>query len=590
MAVNPIHDPNQGNRGGTVYGVGSDPYHTGVGIFPGVPQYDAYGNPTGVKSGGGVPVAGGGGAGGSSAANSAYGPYASGYQFPAAGGAVPTNPTWWQTAAQWAQNNPNLVGAGLGAVSGYFQGSEGGQGGSVAGNTSTGPYMADVLNPYIMEILQGQQGLFQNAMAGGGGGGGGGGGAPNFGALAPDYGAVGLMNQAGQAGLNFDQNPLAQANLSALGQITNSQGMSGMAGYNPMAEQLAQAVGGSSLGRPNQLLEQFIGQGYGAQAPGGSLGGGSFGGGGGGYIGGGGSGGGGGVVPDASGSGLFGTQVRRIFDEGANEEVLSGVIDASSKDALAAHWQALADLDASSQQGGRLGGSYYSQLRGNQQGVLDDAVAQMSAGVRYQDLDARRQAALAALGLVNTRDISAMQDMTQRAGISASSRAAAGQTAAQRYSAELAHALGLRGQDLSAIGMMSGNEQFGLGTMGQLAGLRSGDFAGALSGLGGLSTLGMQGIGLGLGAGQALGDYQLGMGSLGQSDAARRAAAANRAAQAPQNALDAYLRTTATIGSLGQTGTSNTQYPGQGGSALGGALQGALGGYLYGNQFKGQGA
>lgn len=507
----------------------------------------------------------------------------------AAGGAsVP----WWQTAATWAQNNPNLVGAGLGAVSGYLQGSQGGQGGSVAGNTSTGPYMADVLNPYLMEILQGQQGLYRGAVAGGGGGGGGGGGRASWESLAPDYGGVGLMNQAGQAGLNFDQNPLAQANLSALGQVTGNQGMSGMAGYNPMAEQLAQAVGGSSMGRPNQLLEQFIGQGYGAQAPGGSLGGSSFsGGGGGGFIGGGGGGGGaGGIVPDASGNGLFGTQVRKIFDEQANEQVLSDLISASSNDAMSAHWAALADLDASSQQGGRLGGSYYNQLRGNQQGALDDAIAGMSAGVRYQDLDARRQAVLQALGQVNTRDISAMGDMTQRAGINASSRAAAGQTAAQRYSAELAHALGLRGQDLSAIGMMSGNEQFGLGTMGQLAGLRSGDFAGALSGLGGLSTLGMQGVGLGLGAGQALGNYQLGLGGLGQSDAARRSAAANRAASAPQDALNQALRTYATIGSLGQTGTSNTQYPGQGGSALGGALQGAIGGWLAGNNFKTQGA
>ena len=479
---------------------------------------------------------------------------------------------------------------------------------TTSGGYST-PYMEGALAPHLQQILAAQQGLFgsyQNAGGGrpggggapSGGGGGGGGGQmpqmPGFNAQAYGDQVAGVFGNLIDRSGQLANDPYRQAWGNATNAMIQGGGNSGFGNYNPTAEHLFNTLSTSSIDRNRGLFEQFLGSGqvFGGQ---GGQGGGGYGGGGGiTYRGGGGgsySGGssGGGQVPDATGNGLFGQEVRKIFDQQANEQVLSDLIASMNRDAEAAHWAGLRDMDAQMQGSGRLGSSYYNLGRMGAQGALDDAVAGASAGVRYQDLDARRNQILAALGQVNQRDIAAMQDATANAGINASSGAAMAGLDLQRE-------LGLRGQDLQALSTLMNADLTGLGLMGGLADLRSQDYQGGLGNLSGLSQMGLADLQLGLSGASGFGNFIQGMDANNvnryQADQSLRAAQAAAGASnarlrfdqqryndgLAQQRINDYLGTIMGIGGMGGMNQNSTTQPGAGINPWGAAIMGGLGG------------
>lgn len=299
-----------------------------------------------------------------------------------------------------------------------------------------------------------------------------------------------------------------------------------------------------------------------------------------------------GGVPDTmAGEGFFQEQTRRFFDEPANDAELAALIQAMEKEVMEGHWEGLADLDAAAQGAGRFGGDTWQAARAGAQEELGEALAGQSAQVRVGDRESRRAARLAALSGVNTRDLAAMQNATQREGIAAGERASAAAAGASGASAAAARELGLRGQDLQALGMLLDTEQFGTGTLAGLGERLSLDRLASMGMIPGLEGIGLSGLDAALGGGQGL----LG----GREIASRERIAGQQANVARQGmnldaarfnagqqrqALDDYMRTILGIGGLGGTSrtTGTNVQPGLGVSTTGAALTGALGGGLAG--------
>lgn len=505
-----------------------------------------------------------------------------GFGGPAAGagsstGAAPQGANFGNVVAGGGSTAPTAAGAGggmgwgnwinaagtlLGAYSGYEQAKNSGKGGTVTTNqtTSQSPYGPSI--DHLNRILEEQLRLYQAGPQGGGGGGGGAGGVGQFGKQAGD-----IFGQVASAGLGAGQTPNMKLAEGALGNIWQPGGATGFEGYNPILADLAGRLGGANLEMPTDLLLNFLGPG--ARGGGGA---GGAGGGGGGFSYNAGGGGGGGMVPDTgAGNGTFQRELDRIFSEEANEEEIAAVLDSLRGDMERSLYAGIADIEARAQGQGRAGGSTANAEGQNARARYVEELGKISAQLRSADLNDRRNARLAALNILNSRDISAMNDLTQRAGISSAAGSAAAQTA-------MARELGLRGQDLEAImGIMQG-QQFGLSSLMGLGQQLSGDRLGSLS-----LIPSLEGVSLG-GQQNALGAAG-GLGALEEQEQRRRAtAAANARASAamPQQMLNDYLRTVLSIGGMG--GTSTTQgtnvVPGTGISPLGGAAQGALGGYL----------
>lgn len=376
----------------------------------------------------------------------------------------------------------------------------------------------------------------------------------------------------------------------------------GFEGYNPILAGVASELQGSSMDVPMDLLMQFLGEnnragggGPASNAPTeGNLAGprtaasyGSVSG----FSSPGYGGGGGGRVPDTgSGNGLFQTQIQKMFDEGGHEEEIAALLDSVGGDIERQGFKDMADLEARASGQGKFGGDWHSEQIAEAKRRQAEEIAQISAQLRYGDLDAQRQAKLRALEILNSRDVAAMQDATNRAGISASSSSAAAGRALSEKLANMENDRLLRGQDLSAIGALMQGQQFGLSGLMSMGDRLSTDRLSSLSMVPQFEGLGLSGLDRALGAAG-------GMSGLEQIDAAARArGAANRTqaglaqAQAPQRMINDYLNT---IGIVNQIGGGSHTYgtnvvPGAGVNAGGAALQGGLGAGLAAAGIAGQ--
>lgn len=271
------------------------------------------------------------------------------------------------------------------------------------------------------------------------------------------------------------------------------------------------------------------------------------------------------MVPES----FFGTQTRKMFDEQANEGELAALIDAMNKDTERGMFRDLAQLDAAAQGSGRFGGDMFKGMNADARRAALEEMAQSSAGVRVGDREARRQALLANLGMVNQRDLGLLGANVQREGIAAGERSSAAASAAAAAGQADQLALARRGQDLSALGALMDNEQFGLGQLGQIGGQLSQDRINTLGLVPGLEGIGLQGLQLANQAGGGMVDMRGQDTSrsianmqtkLGQQQLNQQAGIFN--AQQQQQQVNDYLRTVLGIGGLGgttQTNGTNTQ-------------------------------
>lgn len=360
----------------------------------------------------------------------------------------------------------------------------------------------------------------------------------------------------------------------------------GFEGYNPILAGVANELGGSSMEIPADLLMQFLGENN--RAGGGGPAAGQVGAGaaasptGGGYgsrvyYGGGG---GGGQVPDTgSGSGLFQAEIQKMFDEGGHEQEIADLLDAMGKDVERQGFRDMADLEARAAGSGRFGGDWHAARIDDTKRAQAEEIAKISAQLRYGDLDAQRQAKIAALNLLNNRDIAAMSDRTANRSISASAGSAAAGRDLQRELAAMENSRLLRGQDLSAIGALMQGEQFGLSGLMGLGDRLSSDRLNALSLGQGFENLGLSGLDRALGAAGGISGLESIDASARARGAANRREAALLNAQAPQRMINDYLNTVGAINAIG--GGSHTYgtnvVPGAGVNAGAAAAQGALG-------------
>lgn len=423
------------------------------------------------------------------------------------------------------------------------------------------------------------------------------------GAAAPDTGGspninyrdpVSVSAEVARQGLAAGSDPTTRAAEGATQNILRGQGGAGSGTgfqhHNPIADALAERL----LGEPTDaeaLLRQFVG-------PGGTVGG--AGGarpdpndpyaprpgayqvinvGGGGNLGGaqgagGGAAAGGGMVPDTVGNStaFFAQKMKEFLNSGASDADIKAVIDAANADVNRGLQTSLWDLDAASQGAGRLGGDTWAGLQ-NQ--ARSDAARQMSnvaSQTRLNELQNRRGFYENLLGQVNARDIAAMQDATNRFGISTSASSAGAGNAE-------ANALARRAQDLSALGMILENQR---GNTNQLAGLGDRLSADQLASIGmapNLAGINLSGLGA---ANQAAGNQVALRGAQIQGGVARAGLnlqADMFNAQQQQQQINDYLRTVLGLGGLG--GTSHTEgsnvVPGINVSPTGAAIQGGIG-------------
>lgn len=289
------------------------------------------------------------------------------------------------------------------------------------------------------------------------------------------------------------------------------------------------------------------------------------------------------MIPES----YFGTETRKIMDEEANQKELEDMISLMNEDVERGMYRDLASLDAAAQGSGRFGGDMFM---GMSRDAREEALQEMSknaAKVRVGDREARRQARLAALGGVNTRDLSLLNANVQREGIAAGERNAASAASAAGAGAAEAAELARRGQDLSALGALLDYEKFGTGQLGDIGSQLSSDRMNTLGLVPGLEGIGLQGLNVALGGGQGLADIRA-----NAANAANARAGINVQRQGQlqnlgmfnagqqQGLVNDYLRTMMGIGGMGGTSVTrgtNVQ-PGAGVSPMGSAMMGALGG------------
>jgi hypothetical protein len=401
-----------------------------------------------------------------------------------------------------------------------------------------------------------------------------------------------ISGAVAQQGLAAGSDPTTRAAQGATQNILAGQGGAGSGtgyqNYNPINDALAQNLLGSEYDS-EALLRQFlggagqVGGGGGYSSPS-SVRGNTYYGGGYATSGPGGPaprGGSGSVVPDTVGesNAYFATELRRLMDSKANDADTQGVIDAANADVLRNQQTALWDLDAAAQGTGRLGGDTWSAL-GSQ--ARSDAARQMASnasGVRLSELQNRRALQEALLGQVNTRDMAAMQDATQRYGISESAAASSAGAGAGAAAAE-------RAQNLQALLAIQQGQQFNRGQLAGLGGQLSSDQINGIQMAPGLAGINLSGLGqannaagnmIGLRSAQIQGG--VGRAQVGATIRGQDLNASMFNSQLQQQQVNDYLRTVLGIGGLG--GTSTTQgsnvVPGLGVNPTGAALQGGLG-------------
>lgn len=303
-------------------------------------------------------------------------------------------------------------------------------------------------------------------------------------------------------------------------------------------------------------------------------------------------------VPDTMATpSYFAEQTRKMMDEQANEAELSALINALNEDTEKGMFRNRAALDAAAAGSGRFGGDMWKGMTND---LTEETLQEMNktgAQIRVGDLEARRQARLAALGMVNTRDLGLLGANVQREGIAANERSSSAASAAAAAANADQMALARRGQDLSALGALMDYEQGGMNQLGQVGGQLSSDRMAALGMIPGLEGVGLSGLGAALNAGGGLVDMR------GQDTSRAIANMQNSTARAgmnqqlgmwnagqQQNMVNNYMNLLQGIGGMG--GTSRTVgtnvQPGLGVSPAGAALTGAAGGAATGAGIYGQ--
>jgi hypothetical protein len=410
--------------------------------------------------------------------------------------------------------------------------------------------------------------------------------------------ANGILSEVAKQGLNAGKSPMIDDATNFTRGTLNSTNFTGR---NDILSDLTDRLGGASFDSPTDLLKGFLGGNYdggGASTKSGSSSG-SGGSSGGGYSGGGGysppagsaygfaGGASGSAVPDATGYGTFGTEVRQIFENAkknpADDPNVQAMIESLKRESLQGHQRSVADLDARSEASGRFGGGAWADARSLANEQYDEGLQGQIASVYVGQRQSALDRAMAALGLVNNRDVASMSDATQREGIAASSAASSAGLSAQMD-------LARRGQDLDAINSLMKHQEFGISTLGSLGSQLSDDQFKALGSVSDLSGIGLNGLNIAGNAGNAMAGLQ---GSLASSNVQRSIAnnALNFEKQKyqdylPQQQINDYLRTIGLIGGMGGTQTgvnpgANVPYVNATAAALMGGAGGALTAYGY---------
>jgi hypothetical protein len=379
--------------------------------------------------------------------------------------------------------------------------------------------------------------------------------------------ANGVLSEVARQALGAGKSPMIDDATNFTRGTLNSTNFTGR---NDILSDLTDRLGNASFDDPTNMLKNFLGGSYGAEGSGPAKAGGSGGGGGGasrGYSGGGGysmpgggaygfsgGAGGGSAVPDATGYGTFGTEIRGVLDAAkknpADDPNVQALIESLKRESLEGHQRSVADLDARSEASGRFGGGAWADARSLANEEYDEGLQGQIANVYVGQRQSALDRAMQALGLVNNRDIASMSDATQREGIAASSAASSAGLSAQMD-------LARRGQDLDAINSLLKHQEFGLSTLGSLGSQLSDDQFKALGAVGDISNIGLSGLNIAGNAGSAMAGLQ---GSLASSNAQRSIAnsALNFEKQKyqdalPQQQIDNYLRTIGLIGGMGGT-------------------------------------
>jgi hypothetical protein len=483
--------------------------------------------------------------------------------------------------------------------------------------SSRDPWLAPHLTDHVGEILRQQNRLALGRLnnpegaaahlpgpvgGGGGGGGGGSGGEPSYGSQAGD-----VFNRVADWAGDYNS-PFME---SASGYVGNTLGTDNFAGRNAYLDDLSGRLGGASFDRSIGMFEDFLGSEL--EAP-------QLGGAGGGFraasynFGGGGAGppvpeAGGGEIPDTMAQGGWvADRIRDLWDESrfdpANDPTLAPYVDALQREALEGYEQSVADLNASAEGAGRFGSGLYTATRARANEEYNEGLQAELARVYMGAREANLGRAMEGLGLASNRDLTAMGDLTAREGIAAGERntarsasasraGAAASAASARYATDVQAALQSRGQNLEAIRSVMGMDQYGLSMLGQVGQGLSDEQQNVLGMVPGLEQANLLPLQQLLGAGQGLAGLE--STAAGERNARTAVSAQNNALrwqqqvyqdQAAQREIDNYLRTIATIGGMGGTGTSpgaHVPVPSTSAAAVQGGLGGAALGFgLYG--------
>lgn len=393
---------------------------------------------------------------------------------------------------------------------------------------------------------------------------------------------------------------------SARNWINDMLGNAGM-GTNPWSSGLYSDIGNVTPMDEFEWLKQFIGVGGAGGTGGGQKGGGM----GGRYVGYGyapGTGGsfsahngagGGGQVPDTVGpsNSFFAQQIKALFDparlDPANDPTMQPTLDAMRKENVQDLLASIQDLTAQAENQGAYGSGLYQAMTGRarEQSMesLDGAIAALLHGAREGALGRQMQG----LDQTNTRDLAAMQDMTNRYGIDA--QAAAASAGAGAAAADAAEA-----RKLQAMSLLLGGKMDILGLRGNMANMTQSGQLGAMNGAMGLGNMGMQGLGMqGDIGGNILGSLLGYQNSQNQYDLGRRGIGVQRGQldlanrqfqdQVSQGSLNDLLNIIMGIGGMGGTNNQPGQYIPSGPDPFMAALMGGLGGYMNAGGNFGQG-
>lgn len=418
-----------------------------------------------------------------------------------------------------------------------------------------------------------------------------------------------IFSATAQKGMEAGKDPTTAAaqaanqRMSEGGAAAAATGGSGFEKYNPILDRLDHSTEGQDNAGGQRALSQFLAQaGYGPNGPGDgggtgpvgpngqplNISGGTFTAGGG-YT----SGGPVGIPDTAATPGTFSDYIKQLLAQKVDSKDIQGVVDASSDDAMAAYWKAARQQDAAAQGGGRFGGgSYHADLTAGQQ-ALGKTIAGVSAGTRLTAADQLRQAQLTGAGQLNSRDIAAANDATQRYGIATSAATSGAATSAQQ-------AATIRAQNLAAIQAMLGHNEYSTSLLQGLGAQSSKDQTDSIGAAPGLAGISLAGVNAANAAGEGLvnqnqvdaqkavgmgqvsvgrANVNLGRDQLGLARDQYQTGIDQYNAAAPSRALDDYMRTILAIsGTGGSTTTTGTNVvPGLGLSPTGAAIQGGIG-------------